>query len=333
MALRYFNAAGADPDGEIGEDHDPETHLIPLVIGAALGTRPPVKVFGDDYPTPDGTGVRDYIHVMDLADAHLRALERLGAGTPSQAINLGTGQRPLGARGDRRPSARVEREDGAGRSMAPRRAGDPPELVADPRAPASPRLDAALRGPATCRARLAVASQSSLGFARFVLVVRPRQPAAHAVPREDSLDRVSRMRLCDSPRCAWRSSPLAVSRADIELARLPRSSANGVAERALPERWSTTENVRWVVDVPGRGLVVADRRRQHACISRRRSAASRSSSRRPASTATTTSPRCARRGCRAPRSTSACARATTRCPRSPTRSATWSTRSTRRPAS
>src|SRR3954452_25511232 len=92
MALRYFNAAGAAPDGEIGEDHDPESHLITLVIGAALGTRPPVKIFGTDYPTPDGTAVRDYVHVMDLADAHLRAIERLRAGTPSQAINLGTGR-------------------------------------------------------------------------------------------------------------------------------------------------------------------------------------------------------------------------------------------------
>ena len=92
IALRYFNAAGADPDGEIGEDHDPETHLIPLVIGAALGTRPPVKIFGTDYPTPDGTAIRDYVHVMDLADAHLRAIERLGGGAASQAVNLGTGR-------------------------------------------------------------------------------------------------------------------------------------------------------------------------------------------------------------------------------------------------
>ncbi len=91
MALRYFNAAGADPDGEIGEDHDPESHLIPLVIGGTLGTGRPVKVFGTDYPTPDGTAVRDYIHVADLADAHLRAIECLNGGTPSQAINLGTG--------------------------------------------------------------------------------------------------------------------------------------------------------------------------------------------------------------------------------------------------
>ncbi len=92
IALRYFNAAGADPDGEIGEDHDPESHLIPLVIGATMGTRPPVTVFGSDYPTPDGSAIRDYVHVADLADAHLRAIERLGSGTPSQAINLGTGR-------------------------------------------------------------------------------------------------------------------------------------------------------------------------------------------------------------------------------------------------
>jgi UDP-arabinose 4-epimerase len=130
MALRYFNAAGADPDGDIGEDHDPESHLVPLVIGATLGTRPPVKVFGADYPTPDGTAVRDYIHVVDLADAHLRAIERLGAGTPSQAVNLGTG---LGH------SVRQVIDAVASASgrevpfeLAPRRAGDPPELVADP---------------------------------------------------------------------------------------------------------------------------------------------------------------------------------------------------------
>ena len=130
MALRYFNAAGADPDGEIGEDHDPESHLIPLVIGGTLGTRPPVKVFGTDYPTPDGTAVRDYIHVVDLADAHLRAIERLGAGTGSQAINLGTG----------RGQSVQQVIDTVGRvsgrpvpfERAPRRAGDPPELVADP---------------------------------------------------------------------------------------------------------------------------------------------------------------------------------------------------------
>ena len=130
MALRYFNAAGAAPDGEIGEDHDPESHLIPLVIGAALGNRPPVKIFGTDYPTPDGTAVRDYVHVMDLADAHLRAIERLRAGTASQAINLGTGRGhsvkeviDTVARVGGRPVPAIE---------SPRRPGDPPELVAAP---------------------------------------------------------------------------------------------------------------------------------------------------------------------------------------------------------
>jgi UDP-arabinose 4-epimerase len=128
IALRYFNAAGADPDGEIGEDHDPESHLIPLVIGAARGTRPPVQIFGTDYPTPDGTAVRDYVHVMDLADAHVRALECLEAGAAGQAINLGTGTghsvREVVAavtRVGQRPVPVIE---------SPRRAGDPPELVA-----------------------------------------------------------------------------------------------------------------------------------------------------------------------------------------------------------
>lgn len=131
MALRYFNAAGADPDGELGEHHHPETHLIPLVIDGTLGTRPPVKVFGQDYPTPDGTAIRDYIHVVDLADAHLRALERLGSVTPSQAVNLGTGQghsvREVIDTVKRVSSRPVPFEE------APRRPGDPPVLVADPR--------------------------------------------------------------------------------------------------------------------------------------------------------------------------------------------------------
>ena len=90
-ALRYFNAAGADPQGEIGEDHDPETHLIPLVIQAALGQRPEVKIFGTDYATPDGSAVRDYIHVTDLAEAHVQATERLLGGGDSRFLNLGTG--------------------------------------------------------------------------------------------------------------------------------------------------------------------------------------------------------------------------------------------------
>jgi len=130
MALRYFNAAGADPDAEIGEAHDPETHLIPLVIGAAQGVRPPVKIFGTDYPTPDGTAVRDYIHVMDLADAHLRALDRLGGGTASQAINLGTGR----GHSVREVIDTVARVSGMSVPTveSARRAGDPPELVAAP---------------------------------------------------------------------------------------------------------------------------------------------------------------------------------------------------------
>lgn len=128
MSLRYFNAAGADPDGELGEEHDPETHLIPLAIGAALGTRAPLKVFGQDYPTPDGTCVRDYVHVADLARAHILALEHLGAGGAPGSLNLGTG---------RGHSVR-EVLDAVGRAAgrpvpheaAPRRAGDPGLLVA-----------------------------------------------------------------------------------------------------------------------------------------------------------------------------------------------------------
>jgi UDP-glucose-4-epimerase GalE len=127
-ALRYFNASGASPDGDIGEDHTPETHLIPLVLQAALGQRANISVFGNDYPTPDGTCVRDYIHVDDLSDAHVRALELLKPGLPLK-LNLGTGvgysvrqviescRRVTG-----RPIPEV---------LAPRREGDPPELVAD----------------------------------------------------------------------------------------------------------------------------------------------------------------------------------------------------------
>lgn len=91
VVLRYFNAAGADPDGDIGEDHEPETHLIPLVIQASLCSTPPVEVFGRDYDTPDGTAIRDYVHVVDLADAHVRALQRLVDGAGSLTVNLGSG--------------------------------------------------------------------------------------------------------------------------------------------------------------------------------------------------------------------------------------------------
>ena len=130
-ALRYFNAAGADPDGEVGEDHDPETHLIPLAIAAALGARGALDVYGTDYPTPDGTAIRDYIHVADLADAHLRALDRLRAGGTQLRLNLGTGRghsvrEVVTAVGKVAGRAVPFREIG-------RRAGDPPVLVADNR--------------------------------------------------------------------------------------------------------------------------------------------------------------------------------------------------------
>ena len=129
VALRYFNASGADPDGVIGEDHDPETHLIPLVIEAALGRRPPVSVFGTDYPTPDGTAIRDYIHVTDLADAHVLALDYLADGGDSTAINLGTGK----GHSVREVIETVEQVGGrpVPRTNSPPRAGDPPQLVAD----------------------------------------------------------------------------------------------------------------------------------------------------------------------------------------------------------
>jgi UDP-glucose 4-epimerase len=91
ISLRYFNAAGADPDGDIGEDHTPETHLIPLVLKVALGQMSHLEVFGNDYPTPDGTCVRDYIHVNDLAQAHILALDALAAGASSNIYNLGNG--------------------------------------------------------------------------------------------------------------------------------------------------------------------------------------------------------------------------------------------------
>ncbi|RAT98740.1 UDP-glucose 4-epimerase GalE [Brevibacillus sp. Leaf182] len=92
MALRYFNAAGAALDGSIGEDHLPETHLIPLVLQTAVGKRPAIQIFGTDYDTPDGTCIRDYIHVLDLAEAHVLALRAMEDGQPSRAINVGTGQ-------------------------------------------------------------------------------------------------------------------------------------------------------------------------------------------------------------------------------------------------
>ena len=129
-SLRYFNAAGADESGEIGELHDPETHLIPLALRAAAGLGPELQVFGADYPTPDGTCIRDYIHVNDLADAHVKALEHLAAGKDSFAVNLGTGQ---GASVQEVISA-VAKVTGkrVPRTNVSRRPGDPPALVANP---------------------------------------------------------------------------------------------------------------------------------------------------------------------------------------------------------
>jgi UDP-glucose 4-epimerase len=126
--LRYFNAAGASADGRLGEDHDPETHLIPIVLQAAMGQRPEVVIFGDDYPTPDGTCIRDYVHVEDLADAHLKALDRLTPGARLE-LNLGVG-RGASVREVIEACRRVTGRPIAER-MGPRRAGDPPELVAD----------------------------------------------------------------------------------------------------------------------------------------------------------------------------------------------------------
>jgi UDP-arabinose 4-epimerase len=128
ISLRYFNAAGADPDGEIGEMHDPETHLIPLVLGAALGRRPALTVFGRDYGTPDGTCIRDYVHVTDLAAAHVAALERLDGEPPRAAYNLGTGQgHSVQAVIDR---ARLAANRPVPFKDGPRRPGDPGRLVA-----------------------------------------------------------------------------------------------------------------------------------------------------------------------------------------------------------
>ena len=129
LALRYFNAAGADADGDIGEDHNPETHLIPLILDAAMGRRTDINIFGTDYPTSDGTCVRDYIHVSDLASAHVVGLQALIAGNvESQAINLGTGN-GFSVR-EVVESARRITKTSFKVTEAPRRDGDPPVLIA-----------------------------------------------------------------------------------------------------------------------------------------------------------------------------------------------------------
>ena len=130
VMLRYFNACGADRDGEIGEAHDPESHLIPLAIQAAMGQGGPLSLFGTDYPTPDGTCLRDYIHVEDLADAHLKALKRLDSTSGAQAFNLGTG---IGV-SVREVLAAVGKLAGKPVPVneSPRREGDAPQLYASP---------------------------------------------------------------------------------------------------------------------------------------------------------------------------------------------------------
>jgi len=131
-ALRYFNASGCAMDGSLGEDHDPETHLIPVVLQAIGGVRPGITVFGTDYPTKDGTNVRDYIHVDDLADAHIRAMEKLGEGGEQRKIicNLGTGH----GFSVKEIIATAEKVTGkkAPVKYGPRRAGDAIALYADP---------------------------------------------------------------------------------------------------------------------------------------------------------------------------------------------------------
>lgn len=128
VALRYFNAAGADPEGELGEDHDPEPHLIPRVINALLGRLPDIEVYGTDYPTPDGTAIRDYVHVTDLAEAHVLALRYLLGGGESCAVNLGTGH----GHSVREVIRAVEKASGRQATVRhqPRREGDPAILVA-----------------------------------------------------------------------------------------------------------------------------------------------------------------------------------------------------------
>ncbi len=160
-ALRYFNASGAAADGTLGEDHDPETHLIPLILQVALGQREYVEIFGTDYPTPDGTCIRDYIHVDDLATAHVAALEKLQPGMELK-LNLGTGH-----------GASVQEVVDLCREVtghpipiraAPRREGDPPALVADASAAKRElRLASSLLHARDHRKRLGLAQQASAG--------------------------------------------------------------------------------------------------------------------------------------------------------------------------
>ncbi|UOQ94845.1 UDP-glucose 4-epimerase GalE [Halobacillus shinanisalinarum] len=128
VVLRYFNVAGADPKGRIGEDHDPETHLIPIILAVALGKREKILIFGDDYPTKDGTCIRDYIHVSDLVDAHLLAIKKLRSQSGSATYNLGNGQ-GFTVKEVIDAARRITGRD-IPAEIAPRRAGDPAQLVA-----------------------------------------------------------------------------------------------------------------------------------------------------------------------------------------------------------
>lgn len=128
VALRYFNVAGAAADGTIGEDHGPETHLVPIIMQVAQGKRAELSIFGDDYNTPDGTNVRDYVHVMDLSDAHILALKYLEAGNPSNAFNLGSSTGFSNK--EMLEAAREVTGKEIPAKIAPRRPGDPDSLVA-----------------------------------------------------------------------------------------------------------------------------------------------------------------------------------------------------------
>jgi UDP-glucose-4-epimerase GalE len=129
VTLRYFNAAGADPGGEIGEDHDPETHLVPIVLETAAGLRKKVTVFGDDYDTPDGTCIRDFVHVADLADAHVRSIDTLNDTEPAKFYNLGSGT-GVSVRGIIKTAEDVTKQQ-IQWEIGPRRPGDPSVLIAD----------------------------------------------------------------------------------------------------------------------------------------------------------------------------------------------------------